>query len=63
MTLRKSKRRSGVLEKTIRETVQNIQRAQGPIEQVRLRRTALTHPNGEWKVDLFGAALPLSDLL
>jgi len=63
MKPRKSKRRSGVLEKTIRETVRNIHEAQGPMGQVRLRRTALAHPDSEWKVDLFGAALPLSNLL
>ncbi len=63
MKLRKSTRRSGVLEKTIRETVRNIHEAQGPMGQVRLRRTALAHTNSEWKVDLFGAALPLSNLL
>jgi hypothetical protein len=63
LKLRKSKRRSGVLEKTIRETVRNIQEAQGPMGQVRLRRSALTHTNSEWKIDLFGAALPLRDLI
>ena len=60
---RRSKRRSGSLEKTIRETVRTIQEAQSPMGQVRLRRSALAHTISEWKVDLFGAALRLSNLL
>lgn len=60
---KKSTRRSGVLEKTIRETVRNIRDAQGPMGQVRLRKAAGAHTSNEWTVDLFGAALPLSDLL
>lgn len=61
--LRKSKRRSGALEKTIRETVRNIRDAQAPMGQVRLRRPAVAQATNDWKVDLFGAALPLSNLL
>ncbi len=59
---RKSKRRSGIVEKTIRETVRSIREAQGPTGQVRLRRNALNPGNSEWDVKLFGAALPLSQL-
>jgi len=60
---RKSKRRSGALEKTIRETVRHIRDAQAPMGQVRLRRPAVAQTTNDWKVDLFGAALPLSSLL
>ena len=61
--LRKSKRRSGALEKTIRETVRNIRDAQASMGQVRLRRPSVAQAVNEWKVDLFGAALPLANLL
>jgi hypothetical protein len=60
--LRKSKRRSGALEKTIRETVRHMRDAQAPMGQVRLRRLAVAQTTNDWKVDLFGAARPLSNL-
>jgi beta-lactamase superfamily II metal-dependent hydrolase len=60
---RKSKHRSGVVEKTIRETVRGIRDAQGPTGQVRLRRSVVNPNNSEWKVELLGAAVPLQNLL
>lgn len=59
---RKSKRRSGIVEKTIRETVRSIRESQGPIGQVRLRRHAGPPAPTGWNVDLFGAACFLNSL-
>ena len=60
---RKSKRRSGIVEKTIRETVRSIRDVQGPTGQVRLRRNAVNPNSSEWSVELLGAAVPLQNLL
>ncbi len=58
----RSKRRAGIVEKMIKETVRRIQVVSGPTGHVRLRRKALGLDN-EWGVELFGEALDLSQTL
>lgn len=59
---KQSQRRSGVVDKTIRETVRSIRDAHSPAGHIRLRRNALEPAEGGWKVELFGAALPLREM-
>jgi hypothetical protein len=55
----RTRRREAAVDKTICEVVRSIREVHGPQGQVRLRRHAFASTDQAWRVDLFGAALPL----
>lgn len=58
----RTKFRDPVVARTLRETVRSIKRPQPPTGQVRVRCDA-EQEETEWAVELFGAAIPLTDMV
>jgi len=56
---KRTKKRSGIVEKTIRETVKSIREVNVSTGHIRLRTKGF-HPPITWKVSLFGDAIPLN---
>lgn len=62
MLRKRTIRRPSAVERTIKEVVKSIKLTSGSSGQVRLRTRAVGASKEEWKVELFGDALPLNQL-
>lgn len=62
MLRKRTIRRPSAVERTIKEVVRSIRLTSGSSGQVRLRTRAVGASEEEWKVELFGDALPLNQL-